>query len=267
MSNENEGVPTLVHNDVEVSTEERHQRALILDAKLEDALLESYQYMAEIIDEKLYKELGYDNARAYFEAKQISVQQAYRFAMIGRTYEPYLNDKSSRKTINQLGTSKIEIIARKLEDQIPALMAGETIKLGDEEYTAEDLKEFTVRDMNERIKKANKKLEEFEVETEKRKNAELERDHLKKENDQLKELGQKYREKSITQDQIKEDLDEFDKCWTTMQRILTRVEVGDQPEHLQIEFVERLNRLQKGSERFNAMHTELLLIHNDPIIQ
>ncbi|MDZ7802394.1 hypothetical protein [Thiohalophilus sp.] len=94
----------------------------------------------------------------------------------------------------------------------------------------------------------------------------MERDHLKKENDELKHLDDTYREKSVTIDQVNTDIEQLDECWEKIQKIITRVEVEDLPEEVQLRFVERLNRIQSGSERFNNMHMELLLIFNDPII-
>lgn len=254
-----ESVHTYAHSEMHVSTEERHQRALILDAKLEDALLESYQYMAEIIDEKLYKELGYDNARAYFEAKQITVNQAYKYALIGRTYKPYLSDPAARKKITDLGTSKIESIARNLEDQIPALMAGDTIRLGDEEYTAEDLKEFTVREVREEIKKANKKLEDYEVVKEQKKNAELERDHLAKENEELKGIEKEYRNRSIKQAQVVEDLDDVIKHWAKVQKLITRIELDECTDDVKRRLADIITDIQRDGKRLAKNHMETML--------
>ena len=102
-------------------------KRIILDAKLEDALLESFACMAEIVDLKLYQELGYATAKEYFEKKSLTVAQVYRFATIGREIAPQLQDSKFKKEVAQLGVGKLEILARKAEGSLPALMQGNTI--------------------------------------------------------------------------------------------------------------------------------------------
>lgn len=260
-----ESVLTSTHQEVEVSSEERHQRALILDAKLEDALLESYQYMAEMIDEKLYKELGYQTAREYFEAKQISVYQAYRFALIGRTYEPYLNSKDHKKTIYELGTSKIEVIARKLDDQVDRLMKDGKIQIGDEEYTDEEIKQFSFRELDERIKKMSKKVEDYEVIREQKKNAELERDHLKQRNKELEERDEKYRERSSEIEAVTSDLEAAEKAFNDFADHLDRIDEGAIPERFEFRLVALIDLLLVADEKFREKFIDIIMKHDDVV--
>jgi flagellar capping protein FliD len=242
-------------------TDERKARAILLDSKLEDSLLESYTYMAEIIDGRLYKELGYNNARSYFQAKEISVGQAYTYALIGRTYAPYLGEEYNRKKIASLGTSKIAEIARKCEDQIPALVGNNVIKLGDEEYTLEDINSMSVRDFNERMKKLSKKVEKNELLEEQNKTLSLEKKTLEKELTEFKRRDEKYREYSTEFDQIEEDIRGAYAALEVMMKKITRIQSEHAPEDLQLRMVSLIDSLQRAGNRAANMHAEILILH------
>lgn len=250
----------------ELSHEERLHRALILDSKLEDALLESYQYMAEIVDHKLYIELGFTSAKDYFQTKRINVSQLYVYAQIGREFKPYLSDPKHKETFKRLGTSKIGLIASKLSDQIDPFMQGGTIEIGDEVYTVEDINNSTVKQIEERLKALSKKLEKTELLEEQKKSLELENKAILKKLDEAEARDAKYREISETEAQIEADLNEASKAWERVQVLLYRINSIDAPTHLQTKLVDTIRTIQRGTDRISEQHAEVLIIHEDAVI-
>jgi len=260
-----ESVTTLSHSDVKVSTEQRQKRALILDAKLDDALLESFIYMAEIVDDRLYEELGYDNARDYFKAKELEVRQVYRYAQIGRLIKPHLDGSDYKRQVAGIGSSKLQLLASKLDDQIEHLMKDGKIVMGGEEYTAEELQTLGYRDIIEQLKKTSKRVDDYEVVQEQKKNAELERDHLKKEIKELKEFEEKHRERSQTADKIESDIDIAEKAFQKFYEAIDRIDAEKIPERLEVRLSVLIERLRVSDENFREKFIDLMLKHNDVV--
>jgi hypothetical protein len=248
-------------------TDERKQRALILDAKLNDALLDTFIISAELVDEKLYKELGYETAREYFENKSITIGQAYKYARIGREIKPLLakGNPSSAAAFANIGVLKLDEIVRHASDQIPALMQGETIVLGDEEYTAEELQEVSDVNLTEKLRKLSKKVEKNELLEEQNKTLSLEKKTLEKELTEFKRRDEKYREYSVQFDEIDTDIREAFAALETVMKKITRIQSEQAPESLQLRLVNLIDSIQRGGERAAEMHQEVLLIHLDPI--
>jgi len=259
MSIENKSVQTDAQNDYEfVSDEARLHRALILDSKLEDALLESYQYMAEIVDNKLYRELGFKYAKDYFETKQISVRQLYAYAQIGREYKPYLSDPNHKETFKKLGTSKIGLIASKLTDQIDSLMNDEVIQIGDETYTVEDLENTSKREFEDRLKKLSKKVEKNDLLEEQKKALELEKKALLKEQDEFKARDKKYREVSVTYDEMERDIVDATEAFAEAQKLVSRIETDLVPKQLGPRLKLLIETIQNAGTDLADMHAEIM---------
>ena len=248
-----------VGNTELTSAEERHRRAIILDAKLEDALLESFACMAEIVDLKLYQELGYATAKEYFEKKSLTVAQVYRFATIGREIAPQLQDSKFKKEVAQLGVGKLEILARKAEGSLPALMQGNTITLGDEEYSLDDLNDVSVRNLDERLKKLSKKVEENELLNEQKKTLELEKKHQQKRIKELEEQNDKYRQQSESYDEIERDVKEASKLFERDRILVNRIETEQVPKDLALILKTLIYTVQEGGEAMAERHAELLM--------
>lgn len=269
-----ESVPPVARKDSYASTETRRQRALILDAKLNEVIIDTYVYSAELVDEKLFKELinpetkePFNTAREYFAHKSISLANAYRYARIGRELIPQLAAGNSEYSgaVTSIGVKKLEEIVRYASDQMDSLMGSGQIQLGDEVYSADDLKEITFDQFRNEIKKANKKVENYEVEVEKRKNAELERDQLAKEKREMEQRDAKYRDRSVTEDQIEQDLEAASKAFEKLQTCLTRIDPENLPERMEFNVVALIDLLPKAHENFSEKFFDVMMKHNDVV--
>jgi chromosome segregation ATPase len=221
--------------------------------------------MAQIIDEQLYKELDYRTAKDYFEAKSLSVRQVYRYAQIGRVMAPSLGDAKYKKEVASFGVSKLRVLASKAEDQLPGLLVNGQIQLGEEVYSADELNEMPVRDLNDHLKKLSKKVEENEVLNERNKNLQLEKKHLEKEVKEQAEKIDRYRQVSESYDEIDVELKKASQALEEVAERLTKVKIDAVPITLQPRLVTLLETFQSTSERMNERFTEILIANTDPL--
>lgn len=264
MSTDNKSVQSTAQiEDVYLSEEDRLHRAIILDSKLEDALLQSYQYMAEIVDHKLYKELGFGSAKEYFQTKQISVRQLYNYAKIGREFKPYLSDPKHKDTFQRLGTSKIGLIASKLSDQIDPFMQGGTIEIGDEIYTVDDIDNASVKQIEERLKSLSKKVEKNDLLMEQNKSLELEKKVLLKEQDDFKKRDKKYREVSEFYDEIERDIVDATEAFAEAQRLINRIDTSLVPKQLGPRLKLLIETIQNAGVDIAEMHSEVMFKYDE----
>lgn len=248
-------------------TEERKKRALILDAKLNDALLDTFLISAELVDEKLYNELGYETAREYFQDKSITIGQAYKYARIGREIKPLLssNNSSSAKAFANIGVLKLDEIVRHASDQIPALMKGDSIMLGDEEYTAEELQEVTAVDLTEKLRKLSKKVERNEVLEQQVKTLELEKQALEKEVKEREDRDAKYREVSNDFDAIQRDLKEASAAYERVRILVHRIDSNEIPQALGLTLSTLITTIQETGEMMAERHAEVMFNFADEL--
>ncbi len=249
-------------------TDYRKERAIIIDSKLGDALLNVFIYSAELVDNELYKELlhpetgrPFKSAKEYFETKSISIRQAYRYAYIGREIKPHLHasNKTSSADLASIGVAKIEEMVRHASDEIPRLMAEGTITLGDEEYSVEDLKETSFKNLKEELKKISKKVEKNELLEEQNKTLTLEKTALEKELKEERNFNFRYRETSDSFDQIDEDLKAAASAWETVQVRLNRIESDEIDSALALRLKTLIESIQMGAERIPYKHEKMLM--------
>jgi len=245
----------------EFGTDERKNRALILDSKLNDALLDTFIFSAEMVDRKLYKELGFETAKDYFQAKSVSLSSAYRYAQIGRTIKPYLSEGNNPNVgkIVDIGTSKLEQIFKSASEQIPTLFSDGKITLGDEEYSTDDLQEISFRELDTRLKSLSKKVAKNELLEEQKKSAELERDALLKEQEQYKKRDQKYREVSDNYDAIERDIVDATEAFAQVQKYITRIDGKQIPIVLQPRLKTLIQTIQNAGVDLAELHMDVML--------
>lgn len=255
-------------SDVTVfGTEERKQRALILDAKLNDALLDTFIISAELVDERLYQELGFETARDYFENKSITIGQAYKYARIGREIKPLLLSTSTSKAslVANIGVKKLDEIVRHAADQIPALMKGDTIQLGDEEYSAEDLQEVSAVDLTEKLRKLSIKVERNEVLEQQVKTLELEKKALEKEVKEREGRDARYREISTSFDAIEKDLKEASAAYERVRVLVHRIDSQEIPDTLGLTLSTLITTIQQTSEMMAERHAQVMFNFADEL--
>lgn len=249
----------------EFGTEERKNRALILDSKLNDALLDTFIISAELVDQKLYKELGYESAKDYFQNKSISVSQAYRFAGIGREIKPLLSSGKTEFTseIAHVGTRKLEEIVRNASDQLEGLFTDGKIKLGDEEYSTDDLQEISFRELDSRLKTLSKKVEKNDLLEEQNKSLQLEKKVLLKEQEEFKKRDQKYREASVTYDEMERDIVDATEAFAEVQKLLNRIETSLVPKQLGPRLKLLIETIQNAGVDIAETHSEVMFKYDE----
>lgn len=250
--------------DIEVfefGTDERKNRALILDSKLNDALLDTFIFSAEMVDQKLYKELGFETAKDYFQVKSISIRQAYRYAQIGREIKPLLKSGKTEfsSEISHVGTRKLEEIVRHASEQLDGLFSEGKITLGDEEYSTDDLQEISFRELDIRLKALSKKVAKNELLEEQKKSAELERDALLKEQEEFKKRDQKYREVSDNYDAIERDIVDATEGFAQVQKYITRIEGKEIPSDLGMRLKTLIQTIQNAGVDLAELHMDVML--------
>ncbi|HAH52544.1 MAG TPA: hypothetical protein DCL80_15325 [Balneola sp.] len=249
----------------EFGTEERKTRAVILDSKLNDALLDTFIISAELVDQKLYKELGYESAKDYFQNKSISIRQAYRFAGIGREIKPLLSSGKTEFTseIAHVGTRKLEEIVRNASDQLEGLFTDGKIKLGDEEYSTDDLQEISFRELDSRLKTLSKKVEKNDLLEEQNKSLQLEKKVLLKEQEEFKKRDQKYREASVTYDEMERDIVDATEAFAEAQRLINRIETSLVPKQLGPRLKLLIETIQNAGVDIADMHSEVMFKYDE----
>ena len=249
----------------EFGTDERKNRALILDSKLNDALLDTFVISAELVDQKLYKELGYETAKDYFQNKSISVSQAYRYARIGREIKPHLslNSGSINSNISHVGTRKLEEIVSRASDQLEGLFTDGKIKLGDEEYSTDDLQEISFRELDSRLKTLSKKVEKNDLLEEQNKSLQLEKKVLLKEQEEFKKRDQKYREASVTYDEMERDIVDATEAFAEVQKLLNRIETSLVPKQLGPRLKLLIETIQNAGVDIAEIHSEVMFKYDE----
>jgi len=249
----------------EFGTDERKNRALILDSKLNDALLDTFVISAELVDQKLYKELGYETAKDYFQNKSISVSQAYRYAQIGREIKPLLESGKTKHSISiaNVGTSKLEEIVRHANDQLEGLFSEGKIKLGDEEYSTDDLQEISFRELDSRLKTLSKKVEKNDLLEEQNKSLQLEKKVLLKEQEEFKKRDQKYREASVTYDEMERDIVDATEAFAEVQKLLNRIETSLVPKQLGPRLKLLIETIQNAGVDIAETHSEVMFKYDE----
>jgi hypothetical protein len=251
----------------EFGTDERKNRALILDSKLNDALLDTFIISAELVDQKLYKELGYETAKDYFQNKSISISQAYRFAGIGREIKPLISSGKTEYSseIAHVGTRKLEEIVRHASEQLDGLFSDGKITLGDEEYSTDDLQEISFRELDERLKSLSKKVEKNELLEEQKKSLELEKKSLLKEQEELKKRDQKYRQISDDYDTIEKDIIDATEAFALVQKYITRIDGKEIPKDLGSRLKTLIQTVQNAGVDLAELHMDVMLTFDEEL--
>jgi flagellar motility protein MotE (MotC chaperone) len=242
----------------------RKQMATILDRQLKSAMTDIYIASSEIIDHKLYQELGYSTAASYFETLAISERKAYQYAVIGRELRPhaYLSDgkenPKAKQTAN-LGYSKLEEIVRHAKDQIDNLIQNGQIQIGGETLSREEIESKSVRDLRNQLKEAKAAKEENERLKYENKHLERSVEDLKEDNERLA----KYKTGITQEKEVREALESFSAHISDAIRFARGVKLAELDEHLQAEVVKRINTGFDLLERYSAEHAEIFTVHAD----
>jgi hypothetical protein len=243
---------------------DRKQMAAILDRQIKSAMTDIYIATSEIIDHKLYQELGHSTAASYFETLAISERKAYQYAVIGRELRPhaYLSDgkenPKAKQTAN-LGYSKLEEIVRHAKDQIDNLIQNGQIQIGGETLSREEIESKSVRDLRNQLKEAKAAKEENERLKYEKKHLERSVEDLKEDNERLA----KYKTGITQEKEVREALESFSAHISDAIRFARGVKLDELDEHLQAEVVKRINTGFDLLERYSAEHAEIFTVHAD----
>lgn len=245
------------------STPERKRLAEVLDAKLQENLFETYLILSRIVDEKLYQELNFESAKDYFEAKKIQPRQAYRFAAIGRVIKELPNGVTSMSHLVDIGPTRLYELSINASDQVEELARKGVINIGDEELTAEQLQNTTIKDLKRKLREAEKKAEQTELlETRERAN-QLEIKALQKEKEELEAFKLKHASRAENIDLIERDLEDMPDILAQWAKkasdVAAALQAPDSPESLIGLWVERVQAAEMWIDRIRQNHPHLFL--------
>lgn len=139
------------------STPERKNKALIVDSKIKDSVVDLWINISIMVDEELYRELGHSTAKEYFKKLDISSSLAYRYAFIGRGLrEEKVKQIGSGSVhtyghLGDIGSSKMEQIIRNAREELPRLIAEGKMEIDDDELSVDDLKKRSLKEMRRQL--------------------------------------------------------------------------------------------------------------------
>ena len=241
----------------------RREKALIMDSKIKDAMTDIYIASSVIIDEELYKELGHETARSYFNQIAISERKAYQYAVIGREMRPYaylgdgkINPKTEK--VAALGYSKLTDIVRYAKDQIDDLINKGELTIGGETMSQEDLENKTVRGLRRELKDAKEAKERALKAEQELKHARRSVDDLKADNEVL----QKYQQEVANDREIREQLERASSSMADTIRYLRSIDTNKLDDTTAPEFVDRVNSCFDMMERLMQDNEKLFISYS-----
>lgn len=242
-------------------TQEFRDEALKVHGQIEGAFFQLANALYSIKEQKLYTALGFVAFRDYCkETLPFGVRSAYNYAMIGQQYGAKLLNSSSvdDSEIAKIGIRKLKLISDSGEEQVNSLISEGKIEVDEEEYTTEQLQKTTVNKLKQQLKKSNETAERA-------KELEYQKQLIDKENQDLmrenKELEQYKQVREIEQD-IRSGLDQAGRHIENASRLITAMEVTDAPEHIQQEFVKRLDYFFELLEAHRDRNADLIYKHS-----
>jgi len=137
------------------------------------------------------------------------------------------------------------------------------MKIGDELLSPEELADTTVKNLTEKLKAANGRLEKLEVLEEQKKSAEMERDYLKAENEEIKEMEHEYRDWSYKGPQIERDLKEAEDSLYHFAKHFDRIDEQRVPAGLEIRLLALIDQISLLDTKFREKFIDLVMRERD----
>jgi len=250
-------------------TQEIRDEALQVHGQIEGAFWQLATALARIKNEQLYLALGFDSFRGYCESTlPFGVRNAYHYALVGekiglRLLESGSSAKPVSHSLESIGIRKLKLIAEKAEDQINDLIREGRIKIGDELLSQDELADTSVKDLTKRLRAANDRLEKMDLLEEQKKAAEMERDYLKAENEEIKELEQEYREWSVKGKHIEDDLKEAENALYHFAKRFDRIDEQRVPAGLEIRLLALIDQISLLDTKFREKFIDLVMRERD----
>ena len=249
-------------------TYDRSTRAKVIDNRIQQGIVELAEDMAEMIVNRLYLELKnhetgelFSSAREYFSSRQISKTQGYRLVYLGLEVMPKLVDSKLKEEMLRLGQGKLEIISKKAD--FDSLLAKGSLKIGDEEFDLSDLEEMKRDDLDARLKSLSKKVEKNDLLEEQNKSLQLEKKVLLKEQEEFKKRDQKYREASVTYDEMERDIVDATEAFAEVQKLLNRIETSLVPKQLGPRLKLLIETIQNAGVDIAEIHSEVMFKYDE----
>lgn len=259
---------------VEVTPEQQHTAAYFHNQVLLGAFVSAIA-IKKIFDERLYLAMGCQSKEEYIETTlPFGRNQAYKLFAIANKFDSVsksfsnnnlLGDGSSENSetvpnsvLSSFSIEKLYELSKMDNEQLDKLSIKGKVKIDGEEFTLEDFKEMSAKEVAQQIKKATgkyqEKLKKIETEniqlTEQNKLLESEKEHLISENKNAKDLemlyGPEARNLKVKKERLelaRQSLNNFDEY------ILKAAITEEDPHHVQKDLVDLIAKVDEVHQR------------------